>query len=190
MKQEFLDKPRSYKPSELLELAGIAEPPVDLNKLVDALGISVSRNFDFEKAGLSGKISWSDDRSTADVWVNPLDSSRRQRFTLSHELGHLFQHMLPEHSDMEAAEEFSDKPRYFHRDGSISSNEREANRFAAQLLMPRAFVKQWAQKIAKEYRQPNGKISLSKDEFIDKLADTFQVSKQAMEYRLKNLGII
>lgn len=190
MKQKFLDVPRAYTPSEVLEEAGITEPPVDLEKLVETFGISVNRKFDFEKMGLSGKITWSGDRSTAEVWVNPMDSSRRQRFTLSHELGHLFRHMLPEYSDTEAAEEYRDKPRHFHRDGSVSDVEREANRFAAQLLMPRSFVKQHAQKVADEYRRPNGKIGLSKDEFIAKLADSFEVSNQAMEYRLKNLGII
>lgn len=53
--------------------------------------------------------------------------------------------------------------------------EVEANRFAAELLMPEAAVRHYVQ---------HGIISISE------LARTFAVSEVAMKYRLKNLGIL
>ncbi|MFG6625059.1 ImmA/IrrE family metallo-endopeptidase [Sulfitobacter sp. 1A12056] len=190
MRQELFDRDRPYHPSELLKDAGIEKPPVNLDKLVDFLGVTVREDFDFDMMGLSGTILWSKDRSTADIWINPLDSEQRRRFTLSHELGHLFKHMLPSYTDREKAEEFRDGPVQFYRDGKISAEEREANQFAAQLLMPSEMVRQYAKVLADKHRKPSGKVGLSKDAFVSEMAKDFNVSKQAMEFRLMNLRII
>jgi Zn-dependent peptidase ImmA (M78 family) len=59
--------------------------------------------------------------------------------------------------------------------------EIEANRFAANLLMPADFIHAC---IGKELRR-----KLDEMETIDGLARMFGVSSQAMEFRLANLGL-
>ena len=58
--------------------------------------------------------------------------------------------------------------------GYYSPVEREANRFAAELLMPAEAV---------EYL-----VRTMKDATVAKMASRFDVSQVAMGYRLKNLG--
>lgn len=90
----------------------------------------------------------------------------RQRFTLAHELGH---HV---HGDVNAPRDtrgnFSSK--------ALDPREVSANRFAAALLMPADQVR------TAVYRQ-----SITD---IVRLARLFAVSQVAMEFRLKNLGLL
>lgn len=176
--------------SELLRLASLNSAPINLDELVRILDVEVSHEFDFDRMGYSGRISWTEARDTAEIWINPMDGEKRQRFTLSHELGHLFRHMIPDYENVELAEGFSDKPFQFHRDGTTSSVESEANKFAAELLMPSHLVRHHASELADEHRNSNGKIGISRETFITRMADAFDVSSQAMEIRLKNLRII
>lgn len=88
----------------------------------------------------------------------------RQRFTVAHELGHF-------------ALGHQDAPRdagNFQSSGDV--RERQANRFAAELLMPTSLVSQYYQ---------NGLANS-----VDALANIFGVSKDAMGYRLINLGLL
>jgi Zn-dependent peptidase ImmA (M78 family) len=68
---------------------------------------------------------------------------------------------------------------------AIDNNEIEANAFAAEILMPRTFIEK---ELKKELADIEDDIEV--DTVIKSLARTFQVSEQAMEYRLINLGII
>jgi Zn-dependent peptidase ImmA (M78 family) len=63
------------------------------------------------------------------------------------------------------------------------AEEIEANRFAAELLMPRAMVMKSVSAIVKQ-------TAPSRDELISKLAREFDVSTDAMGYRLINLGVL
>ena len=112
------------------------------------------------------------------IGVNSAHSSTRQRFTIAHEIGHLFLHK---------GKLFVDTPVSFRDAKSSSATDRgeiEANAFAAELLMPRDMVITEVQKrLAKNTR-------LSSESLIEELAEVFTVSQQAIEYRLKNLGIL
>ena len=57
--------------------------------------------------------------------------------------------------------------------------EKQANFFAAALLMPKVLIKKKVGEL---------KESLPYDDKLIHLADMFQVSNQAMDYRLKSLG--
>ncbi len=74
------------------------------------------------------------------------------------------------------------------RDGKsslgIDEDEIQANRFAAELLMPKNSI---AEQVAKTLGK---KSKLTSDGLVQELAQTFQVSQQAMEYRLTNLGYL
>lgn len=100
------------------------------------------------------------------ITYNQSESTVRQRFTIAHEIGH---HV---NGDIDA-------PRDTDRQMSASvrdPREVSANRFAAALLMPTALVKHM---IFEE-----GVTDLQK------LANTFGVSTAAMEFRLRNIGIL
>ena len=58
--------------------------------------------------------------------------------------------------------------------------EREANSFAAALLMPAELVHQVIAELS---------VYLAHDDEVDDLAKQFQVSRQAMSFRLANLAI-
>jgi hypothetical protein len=90
MKPTYLESPKRYSALEVLEAAGINTPPVDLDAVLETFGISQDDTVDFDNLSLSGFARWAPDRKSAQIWVNPIEPSVRQRFTLAHELGHLF----------------------------------------------------------------------------------------------------
>jgi Zn-dependent peptidase ImmA (M78 family) len=190
MDKTLLNPDITWSAQALLDKYGLTQPPIDVYALAEQLNLIVSDEFDFDQMGIAGKIKWSADRETAEIWVNPLDSGERRRFTLSHELGHLFKHMIPNRLDREKDESFVDNPSHF-RDGRRNSKEQEANQFAAELLMPAKMLREHAKKLADANRDPETrKIQMTRDDFIKSLAETFGVSPLAMEYRLKNLRIL
>jgi Zn-dependent peptidase ImmA (M78 family) len=61
--------------------------------------------------------------------------------------------------------------------------EIDANRFAAELLMPEPIL------VEAVSRRQEKKTDISSMQIVGELAIEFQVSSQAMEYRLTNLGM-
>jgi Zn-dependent peptidase ImmA (M78 family) len=110
------------------------------------------------------------------IAVNPAHHINRQRFTIAHELGHYFLHEgLEEHVE----ENFRVAWRSADSSKAINWIEIEANRFAAELLMPTRFLE----------------TDLNSLENIDKrsvalLAIKYIVSPEAMKIRLSQLGIL
>lgn len=68
-------------------------------------------------------------------------------------------------------------------DDATTEMEREANRFAAELLMPEAVVRARADELKAEHRcRPRGVLEY-------RLAAELLVSGEAIRYRLKALGV-
>jgi hypothetical protein len=103
----------------------------------------------------------------------------RQRFTIAHELGHL---LLHGYSSPHADKTFRLRDTR-SSDGSVRE-EIEANRFAAELLMPEKIILAWIEKVGLEYA-PNSEEDEQK---LKKLAKTFKVSQQALSIRIANLA--
>ncbi|GKV91765.1 ImmA/IrrE family metallo-endopeptidase [Pectobacterium carotovorum] len=103
------------------------------------------------------------------IAYNAQDSHSRIRFTLAHELGH---HVLGHTQHGKRFREYSNPDwnsgNYFE--------ERDANSFAAELLMPREALSMMINR--------NGIYS------IPVLASQFGVSEEAMYWRVKNLGFM
>jgi Zn-dependent peptidase ImmA (M78 family) len=122
------------------------------------------------------------DGRQAVIGVNERDVPSRQRFTIAHELGHLKLHrgrpMILDHK-------VQDDIRVDLRDTTRPSSREEvqANAFAAELLMPQALVTEAIEKAPKRARQ-------SEDELVSHLMRSFDVSRDAIVYRLINLGLI
>ena len=100
------------------------------------------------------------------IFVNKYENKRRQRFTIAHELGHFIFHK--NNKSLE-------KDLIFFRDETNNKEEREANDFASELLMPEKMVKAY---IKEGYNT------------IQLLADKFDLSTSAVRYRVYKLGLI
>jgi len=101
--------------------------------------------------------------------VNESDAENRKRFTIAHEIGHYILHP--------SSLLHYDKPNMIHYRSTqvLGPLEREANYFAAELLMPEDLVKQCIERGIRS---------------VAELARRFQVSDEAMGYRLANLGFL
>lgn len=161
-----------YAESILFDL-GIKEAPINPKFIAEQKGIKV-QEADLGE-GVSGAIVVKNGK--AKIGYNPDEVSQRQNFTIAHELGHFCLHK-------DKTEMFIDKSFYALRDERSSKGEykleREANAFAAALLMPRSLL-------LKEVEKTN--FDLGDDSSLFKLANKFDVSTQAMSFRLANLNI-
>lgn len=149
------------------------KPGFDIKNLITSLGITLEittlesmSGFAYQKQGK--KV----------IGINETDGEKRQRFTMAHELGHMFVHV---NDDVTFDRGFA----YF-RDGNsstgISLKERQANAFAAELLMP-------AEHLLDEVRKMGGIIDpMQDDSKITKLAKLYGVSFSAMSVRLDSLN--
>jgi len=155
-------------PSEIV-LDHVGSAPVDLDALAENLGIRVRRDQSMDN-GISGKIERLNGSSGFAITLNANHPLRRQRFTLAHEIGH---YVL--HRDL-IGDSLTDDGMYRGKlqDGSMlgSLRETEANRYAADLLMP-------ARLIRTEWQAGNKSIA--------GLSQTFDVSEEAVRIRLKEL---
>lgn len=140
-----------------------AELPVKLSSLAKNLGVRLVAST--LPAGISGEL-----RPSADgVWtisVNRHDSSRRQRFTVAHELAH---YLL--HKDQISGGIMEDA---LYRSGLSDAREAEANRLAAEILMPLHLVQ----------GHLRGYGGAATEDVVAKLAVDFGVSDAAMRIRL------
>lgn len=112
------------------------------------------------------------------IHLKPSENVKRERFTIAHELGHLFLHMgyLIDPEKWEKADSLKESA--FYRDNRYSSEEFQANEFAAAFLMPKAeFIN-----VANRYLQGNKYDT-------DAIAEHFKVSRKAASNRGKWLGI-
>lgn len=160
----------------LLAELDITSVPVDVDDIARRLNLTVTR--ERLAADLSGLLIRQPGQSQPVVGVNSAHHPRRQRFTIAHEIGHFH---LGHKGDV-----IVDGITVNRRDGVSSTaavrDERDANAFAAALLMPTGELQtRVLQLAAKHYSQSR---------IVADLARTFDVSEQAMNYRLVNLGLL
>ena len=146
--------------TRLLESASVSHEPVSLRDVVSALTLE-----------LVGKTR---EPFTSEAALEPMGDGRaivlngdgvagRRRFTIAHEIGHFVLH--PERCRPE-------------RGGAVNEagrlEEREADSFAAELLMPEHLVREAVREHGLD---------------ATRLADRFEVSRKAMLTRLRSLGL-
>jgi Zn-dependent peptidase ImmA (M78 family) len=154
--------------AELLAKSNISKPPVPVEKVAEAEGFTIIR--EYLESDLSG--FYIKQMGVPTIGINVAHAPVRQRFTIAHELGHALLH-ANEHYDRE-----------FRRDQMSSSavdpDEIEANAFAASLLMPAEWIREeWA-----------GTTDLLDDQWLVRTARQFGVSTQSLMYRLENLNLL
>lgn len=146
----------------LLE-ASLLAVPINILAIAEFLGLEVVEEpMDDDLSGYLEQRS-----GTWVVGVNSLHHKNRKRFTVAHEIAHFVLHSAEKDS-------FHDQT-FARRNGVSGANhmEREADNFAANLLMPEGDVRRLV---------ASGVTTLSG------LAERFGVSALAMKYRVQNLG--
>jgi Zn-dependent peptidase ImmA (M78 family) len=140
-----------------------SEIPVPVQRIAeDLLGLQVLEALDLQD--ISGALY----PATREIVVNSGEAETRRRFTLAHELGHWVCHCLDGHDDPVFCR---------HQDIGSSADrslEREANVFAAELVMPEAEVR----------------AAFAEQGGIKELATTFGVSPLAMQWRLYSFELV
>ena len=128
--------------------------PVDPIAIANMMGISVYYSDDL------GSLSGFYDAEEKEILIHQHESSQRQRFSIAHELGHA----ILRHGT-------SARKKFTHSE----KKERDANTFAASLIMPALAVRTMVEQ---------------RGMMFDELCTTFDVSEQAMAIRLSELGLV
>ncbi len=172
-----MNKPEK-RAKKLLEDHNIVKPPVPVDQIARRLGVILSfEPFDGED-DISGILYR--DGDTKIIGINSAHPDTRQRFSIAHELGHFVLHKKDLFVDKVVRVNFRDET----SSQAVDIEEIAANAFAAELLMPREFIRTEMKRLLKK------KSVIEKDGLIEPLSRIFKVSPQAMEYRFINLGIL
>jgi len=144
---------------------GDAGLPVPVKAMAeDLLGVQVGESEDLAVSGMLLPRE-------RQIWLNASEGAPRRRFTLAHELGHwVCQHLEGKTAPVYCrAADVQAEPIAADR-----ALEREANLFAAELLMPESQVRnEW-----------------SRSTTVGELAVTFGVSAAAMHWRLYSFDLV
>ncbi len=143
----------------VLKKAKITKPPVRINDLVSVL--EADHGVIIKPWLLADHVSGFllEEKGLAAIAYNSEHHVHRQRFTVAHEIGHLL--LGHNHCGGEGRE--------------LSANEKEAQIFAAELLMPLSFLK-------KDLQGTSCDISV--------LAKRYWVSKSAMSWRIQDRDVL
>jgi Zn-dependent peptidase ImmA (M78 family) len=151
--------------------------PVPIVQIAKDLGIKIIETDEFEKTQ-SGSITRHEDGFV--IYLNRKNSPKRKRFTIAHEIAHFLKHR----SYLNAIQEHIDDDKTAFQYPSLNrmstletlsedaqKRECEANKIAAELLMPEARFKEiWEE-----------------SSNLDEVADRFDVSTSAASIRAKEL---
>ncbi len=160
------------KAKETLDTIGIKTIPIPVEEIASKLNIKISRGPSKDFSGLLIRKDGS-----ALIGVNNSEVPVRQRFTIAHELGHYFLH-----PQKDTFVDYRDNKEGDHKEKvTRTPREREADMFAAALLMP-------SEQIEKDFRSIITKRGFTEDE-LEALAQRYQVSEKAMRFRLLNLNL-
>lgn len=146
--------------------------PVDVETLAMALGAPV------EEAEMDDDISGVLEKRGGRyrILVNAGHAPTRKRFTIAHELGHflLHRHLIDDRISDTRAYRTSQSDAY--RGAAIGSKqETEANRFAANLLMPTSLINRLMAD-----KRPNDPLTLARE---------LGVSRAALKIKLESMGL-
>jgi Zn-dependent peptidase ImmA (M78 family) len=160
----------------LIKEAKVVKAPVPVWEIARAKGARIVP--DSLEGDLSGFLYH--DAAQKVIGVNTQHAPVRQNFTVAHELAHLLLH------DQEQLHVDRAFPTVRLRDDTSSQGiddaEKEANLFAAEILMPEEFLR--------NDLAGRSTLDLYDENYIPQLAQKYGVSVQAFMFRLQYLGYI
>jgi Zn-dependent peptidase ImmA (M78 family) len=167
---------------KLLVTQRIQSAPVQVENIARALGADVV--YQPADDDLSGFLFRDYKQRSAIIGVNAKHHPNRQRFTIAHEIGHFLLHEYEGFHFDGTNQGFQLRLRDEESSKGTDDDEREANLFAAELLMPKRFLETDIAKIVD--------LDLLDDDAdsLKTLAARYQVSAQALTYRLVNLDYV
>jgi Zn-dependent peptidase ImmA (M78 family) len=168
---------------KLLLTHGIKSAPIRVEEIARQLGADVV--YQAADDDLSGFLFRDYKQRNAIIGVNAKHHPNRQRFTIAHEIGHFLLHEYEGFHFDGDGQGFQVRLRDDESRKGTDDDEKEANLFGAELLMPERLLRADISKIPK--------LDLFNDEgaaSFKKLANRYQVSVRALTYRLANLGYI
>ncbi|WP_129045123.1 ImmA/IrrE family metallo-endopeptidase [Companilactobacillus metriopterae] len=177
--KEFIDL-FGQKKEEIKQIEVLEEPPyINLDKISDILQINVNyTNENINEYDDDGKY----DDEIKEITLKQNKPSTRKHFTYAHELGHA----VLGHSGISLRANASKSDIDILR----RNKETVANQFAAKLIMPKKLLLDEIEKTIKESNLNENELTEGDFEFIvKKLAESFNVSVEAMRYRILNLGL-
>lgn len=148
---------------QLWDLVNSFTPPIDVRIIANRLGLSVIEDISMDN-DISGCLE--NKRGQWCIYVNAFHNEQRKRFTIAHEIAHFVLHS----SNTSSFKDIS-----FFRSPSSDKIEQEANKLAAEILMP---TEMYLHAIREGHNS------------ILSLADKFFVSGAASQFRAKSLGLI
>lgn len=162
--------------SKLLSSLSVHEISVPVEKIAKSLGARVRfAPFDEE---LSGFVFIKD--GTPIIGVNSLHHPNRQRFTIAHEIAHLYLHREHIANAVHVDKHFTEP--VLKRDALAAAGtdrlEIEANQFAAALLLPRDKLDELLAATP---------VDIETEGSFDEISKKFKVSKATLQYRIRNL---
>lgn len=143
----------------------IGEDYVDVEGICDKLGVSLEYTQPNEyKPEFSGSIKKVGDSYR--ILINSDHPEGRQRFTIAHELAHYFlhQHIIDRLELVDTA---------LYRSGQPNEVEREANIWAAAILMPHKLIKKHEKDALNQGLKSNSQV-------LEYIANKMKVSKQVL----------
>lgn len=117
---------------QLLNMAKIREPPVDLERIARFLGFTI---IPYEFPDTVSGVTFIEGEIKS-IGVNSSHAPTRRRFSAAHEIGH---YLLGHDPFDEKKVYIDDRPSFLN---PHNLQEMEANEFAAELLMPVPFLRQ------------------------------------------------
>lgn len=185
-KEEMTLKEGGFMSKKLEELSGLTaeqllrkynvslKPPINLNKLIENIGISaysldfsdVEDSLGYVKGEILGAVI--SDGDDLDILYAKGLSDNRSRFTVAHELAHCCTHtqeLMSGHIELRK-----------DNDEELSKKEYDANIFAGELLIPKESLVEVCSLLIKPT--------------ITSLAEIFQVSANVMRARLEYLNLL
>lgn len=145
--------------------------PVDVIGLAQGLGLKVSeRSLDPDVSGMIFRDPT--DPSSYSIAVNEADPYYRKRFTIAHEIAHFLLHRNNIGQGL--------KDDRMYRSGMSNQLETQANRLAADILMPRRLIRQLLEQGVTEPAAMASRLQVSMDAMKLRLGLTQQERRQKL----------
>lgn len=171
--------------SELMAaVGGEHSVPIDLDRIASFLHITVRYDASLEGSDVLSDLQWEGDRAVIRVNSVALDTKKKTRFAIAHELGHYCLH------GGASGTEFVDSQKTLDKVGSFwNEMESSASSFACSLLMPLPDMIPEGQRIIDDLLHGNPS-KVDQSEFITRMSDTFVFPRDRVENLLMVRGVI